>query len=89
MLVRLLLGILLSLVWFLLLRAGWICCIRPARAQSWMDEYLEFSSSWQRLFMAEDADRLMVIRFQGVALLFLMLFLALELGPAWLRLVRP
>jgi hypothetical protein len=89
MLLRMLLGLLLGALWLLLVRAGWLACSQPERARVWMDARLPFTHSWHRLFMAEGGDRIMFMRFQGVALIFAMLFLAEDLAFWWIRLFHP
>jgi hypothetical protein len=39
--------------------------------------------------MADDGDRIMFVRFQGLALIFAMLFLAEDQALWWVRLFRP
>jgi hypothetical protein len=84
-----LLGLLLGALWLLLVRAGWIACFQPERARIWMDARLPFTHSWHRPFMAEGGDRIMFMRFQGVALIFAMLFLAGDQVFWWIRLFHP
>jgi hypothetical protein len=54
-----------------------------------MDAQLPFTHSWHRLFMVEGGDRIMFMRFQGVALIFVMLFLAGDQVFWWVHLFHP